>query len=94
MYIQSASEGKVGRWRLLLQEYDYIIQHVPGKANVVADCLSRCSGTHPVAAVLSEGGDDDWVGDMEVMSPSDTDVEDTAIEHRRLIASVVFSMSL
>ena len=88
VYIQNASEGKVGRWRLLLQEYDYIIQHVPGKANVVADCLSRCSGTHPVAAVLSDEEDGDWVGDTEVMSLSDVDVADSIDEHRRLIASV------
>jgi hypothetical protein len=32
----------VVRWRLLLQQYDFEIQHIAGKANVVADGLSRC----------------------------------------------------
>ena len=27
-----------------LEEYDYQVEHIPGKNNVVADCLSR-SGT-------------------------------------------------
>ena len=29
------------RWSLLLQEYDLAIQHIKGKDNVIADCLSR-----------------------------------------------------
>lgn len=41
-YIQQATEGKVARWRLLLQEYDFIVRHIAGESNVVADCLSRC----------------------------------------------------
>jgi hypothetical protein len=32
------------RWHMDLQEYDYEIQHVPGKANVPADVLSRPPG--------------------------------------------------
>jgi hypothetical protein len=34
--------GRVVRWRLMLQEFDFITQHIPGKDNVVADALSRC----------------------------------------------------
>ena len=29
------------RWSLILQEFDLIVKHVPGKQNVIADCLSR-----------------------------------------------------
>lgn len=57
-YIQNAAEGKVGRWRLLLQEYDYIVQHISGKTN--ADCLSRCCGDSDpptVAAVVDSAYD-------------------------------------
>ena len=32
---------RLTRWSLFLQEYDLIIQHIPGKDNVIADCLSR-----------------------------------------------------
>ena len=36
--------GKIANWLMELEEYDYQVEHIPGKNNVVADCLSR-SGT-------------------------------------------------
>ncbi|CAH8842890.1 unnamed protein product [Trichobilharzia szidati] len=33
--------GKLSRWMLRLQEYDFTIGHIPGKENVIADYLSR-----------------------------------------------------
>ena len=33
--------GRIGRWALLLQGYNYRIRHLPGQQNVVADVLSR-----------------------------------------------------
>lgn len=33
--------GRLARWALKLQHYDYVIIHRPGKLNVVADALSR-----------------------------------------------------
>ena len=30
------------RWSLFLQEYNLDYKHIPGKENVLADCLSRC----------------------------------------------------
>ena len=33
--------GRIGRWALLLQSYNYKIRHLPGQQNVVADVLSR-----------------------------------------------------
>nr|CAH8827780.1 unnamed protein product [Trichobilharzia regenti] len=33
--------GKLSRWMLRLQEYDFTISHVPGSENVLADLLSR-----------------------------------------------------
>jgi hypothetical protein len=41
-YIAKFTEGRVGRWRLALQEYDFIVTHISGASNKVADALSRC----------------------------------------------------
>src|SRR6266566_9568053 len=42
---------RMARWHADLQEYDYKIQHVPGKANVPPDALSRLPG-------IDQGKDD------------------------------------
>ena len=34
--------GKLARWSLLLQEYDFHVEHRVGTKNTNADCLSRC----------------------------------------------------
>jgi transposase InsO family protein len=36
--------GRQARWYLKLQDYDFIIRHVPGKTNTKADILSRMMG--------------------------------------------------
>ena len=40
-YIDNHFSAKVKRWKLLVQEYDFFIEHIPGKDNVVADGFSR-----------------------------------------------------
>ena len=35
------TKGRLGRWSLLLQPYNYDIKHKSGKTNTNADCLSR-----------------------------------------------------
>ena len=32
---------RILRWSLILQEFDLDIRHIPGKENVIRDCLSR-----------------------------------------------------
>lgn len=39
--VQLPDEADGDNWLMWLQEYDYEIQHVPGKTQVVADGLSR-----------------------------------------------------
>jgi len=38
---QKNLSGRQARWMQLLEQYDFTVQHVPGKSNVVADALSR-----------------------------------------------------
>ena len=33
--------GRLARWSLILQEYDFKIKHTPGVANAVANCCSK-----------------------------------------------------
>lgn len=40
-YINLGASQKVQRWKLALQEFDFDIEHVAGKLNVVADAFSR-----------------------------------------------------
>jgi len=40
-FIFTCNNAKVLRWRLLLQNFDYDIRHIPGRTNVVSDYLSR-----------------------------------------------------
>ena len=37
----SKSKDNLRRWELILSNYDYEINHIPGKKNLMSDCLSR-----------------------------------------------------
>lgn len=48
-YIDAGSSRKIRRWGIALQEFDFDIQHVPGKDNFVADSFSRlCANNTPI----------------------------------------------
>jgi len=49
LYMEKAQAPKLIRWRLRLQEFDYVIEHIRGPENEVADVLSRLH--------LAEGSD-------------------------------------
>ncbi|GKT37480.1 DDE-type integrase/transposase/recombinase, partial [Aduncisulcus paluster] len=40
VYIQKAPNAKLTRWRLRLEEFEFVIEHVPGRDNIIADVLS------------------------------------------------------
>ena len=56
--------GKLARWSLLLQEYDFTVEHRPGKENTNADCLSRYPLSSSAKAPVL-----DW-GKGEVLAPA------------------------
>ena len=41
LFLEKANVPKLIRWRLFLQSFSFLIRHIPGKDNVVADYLSR-----------------------------------------------------
>jgi tRNA A-37 threonylcarbamoyl transferase component Bud32 len=54
VYLHRAEVPKLVRWRLRLQEYDFTVEHIPGKENVVADTLSRyCTECKPVVGTIT-----------------------------------------
>jgi hypothetical protein len=40
-YVNDPPSPKVRRWKITLQEYDFSLEHIPGKENIVADAFSR-----------------------------------------------------
>ena len=40
-FLQQSPLAKVNRWRLFLSDFDFLLQIIPGKSNIIADMLSR-----------------------------------------------------
>lgn len=48
-YVNLGGSQKIRRWGIALQEFDFDIEHVPGKDNIIADAFSRlCVNNSPV----------------------------------------------
>ena len=58
---KQALTGKLARWMLLLQEFDFIIQHRPGTQHALADFLSRLDNREKVPK------DDDDFSDANIL---------------------------
>ncbi len=41
MFLKEESNPKVVRWNMVIAEYNYTLQHIPGETNVIADAMSR-----------------------------------------------------
>ncbi|GKT31850.1 hypothetical protein ADUPG1_002115, partial [Aduncisulcus paluster] len=41
-FMLKSESAKVQRWRMAVMEFDFVIHHIKGKDNTVADTLSRC----------------------------------------------------
>ena len=51
---KAALVGKMARWMLILQEFDFVIQHTPRNENAIADFLSRLEESLPKQQVLDD----------------------------------------
>jgi hypothetical protein len=65
VYLDKATSPKVVRWRLRLQEYDFEVQHIPGRENAVADALSRCLVLGPNHVAQPDGAPERVAGDEQ-----------------------------
>jgi hypothetical protein len=57
LYINSEPNSKVTRWKLLIQNYDFLLEYIPGPQNFVADAFSRLvafAGTEEELHLLEE----------------------------------------
>ena len=41
VWMEKSTVPKIIRWRMYLQSYDFLIRHIPGKQNIIADWFSR-----------------------------------------------------
>ena len=67
LWLYKSEAPKILRWRLRLQEYDFIVRHVAGRDNVVADCLSRVGQSTPPAKVAAAALKTDFQCDPELL---------------------------
>lgn len=58
-------QGRLGRWALRLQAYDFNIIHRPGKEHKVPDCLSRQLKLDMLNIKLDTGKTDNWIEKMK-----------------------------
>ena len=52
-FIMKAQEGRVYRWKIALQQYDFKVAHINGVENTVADSLSRNCSALPEVVIAA-----------------------------------------
>jgi hypothetical protein len=77
IYVNLEGSAKVRRWKLLMQEYNFDIEHVAGVDNVVADAFSRlCALTEPKNDQMTLAINDEYVCFLDLMRDEDTVLRD------------------
>ena len=85
-YLNTDLKQKVQRWKLAIQRYDFDIQHIPGRNNIVADAMSRFCD-------LPEDTMADKITELNMLIPTDYKSYETDIrESNRIEDSDAFSL--
>ena len=71
-FINLENSGKVCRWKIEIQEYDFDIEHVPGLENIVADVFSWL---HPTDINVNQSESVDEVNMLYTTLEIDIDIE-------------------
>lgn len=91
---KSDLSGRLARWVLLLQEFDYTVEYKPGSAHLQADHLSRVRGEPEVAEINDDLIDEnlfvvtqrpDWYAGISEFLTTQTLPQDMPKEQRRKI---------
>ena len=96
---KQALTGRLARWMLLLQEFDFQIQHRPGVQHVVADYLRRLESGEPTETAyndlpdanlfnlttMSDDNEDEWITEMTHFLSSGLPPEHMALDARKLL---------
>lgn len=62
---------RMARWVAKLQEYDFVIEHIPGEKNVVADLLSRRADYAVTAITVASGDDEGFLAEVRELAKRD-----------------------
>ena len=58
IWMAKSEVPKIIRWRIFLQSFNFVIQHIPGKVNILADLMSRSALNTIVQGRISNEGDE------------------------------------
>ena len=96
--MEASEVGKIVRWRIYLQDFHFLIRHIPGKHNVVADCLSRLlyvqgyvlsdDEEHQVFNVFDKDYEEIWPSKKDYEEVGTGDDRPKNLEFDKVLASV------